>query len=71
VRDEDDAGIDRRELLLEPLDRRHVEVVRRLVQQQHVWLPGEGAAERGARQLAAGERVEAALEVGIGETEAA
>ena len=64
-------GVERRELLLEPLDRGHVEVVRGLVEQQQVRMAGEGAAERGARELAARERVEAALEVGVGEAEAA
>ena len=34
VRDEDDGGVDRRQLLLEPLDRGHVEMVRRLVEEQ-------------------------------------
>ena len=59
------------ELLLEPLDRGHVEVVRRLVEQQQVGAARERACERRARQLAAGERVEAAVEVGVGEAEPA
>ena len=52
-------------MLLEPLERRDVEVVGRLVEQQQVGVAGERAAERGARQLAAGERVELAVEVGV------
>ena len=51
------------ELLLEPLHRLHVEVVRRLVEQEQVGAAGERARERGARQLAAGEGLEAAVEV--------
>ena len=58
VRDEDDAGVERRQLVLEPLEARHVEVVRRLVEEQQVGVAAERARERGARQLAAGERVE-------------
>ena len=71
MRDEDHGGVDRRELLLEPLHRLHVEVVRRLVEQEQVGAAGERAGERGARQLAAGERLEAAVEVGVGEAEPA
>jgi len=38
------------------LDHRYVEMVGRLVQQQHVRIGGKGFGERGAAQLAAGER---------------
>ena len=71
VRDEDHAGVERRELVLEPLEARHVEVVRRLVEEQQVGVAAERARERGARQLAAGEGVERAVEVGVREAEAA
>ena len=71
VRDEDDGGVDRRELLLEPLHRLHVEVVGRLVEQQQVGPAGERACERGAGELAAGEGLETAVEVGVGEAEPA
>ena len=69
--DEDHRGVERRQLALEPLEALDVEVVRRLVEQQQVGIGGEGARERGARQLAAGERVERPVEVGVGEPEAA
>ena len=58
MRDEDDARVERRELVLEPLEARDVEVVRRLVEEQQVGVAAERARERRARQLAAGERVE-------------
>ena len=59
------------ELLLEPLDDSHVEVVRRLVEQQQVGVARERARERRARQLAAGERVEPPVEIGVAEAEPA
>ena len=71
VRDEDHGRVDRRQQLLEPLDRLDVEVVRRLVEQQQVGLRRERARERGARQLAARERRERPVEVVVGEAEAA
>ena len=43
----------RGKLILEPLDRRHVQVVRRLVEQQQVELGDEEPGQRGARLLAA------------------
>ena len=46
-------------------------MVRRLVEEEHVGLPGECAAKRRARQLPAGEGVEPALEVGVAEAETA
>ena len=64
-------GVDRREQLLEPLDRLDVEVVRRLVEEQQVGLRGERARQRGPRQLAARERRERPVEVGVGEAEPA
>ena len=71
VRDEDDGGVDRRELLLEPFHRGHVEVVGRLVEEEQIRPAGERSRERGARQLAAGEGLERAVEVGVREAEAA
>ena len=71
VRDEDDARVERRQLVLEPFEARHVEVVRRLVEEQQVGVAAERARERRARQLAAGERVERAVEIGLREAEAA
>ena len=63
VRDEDDRGVEADERLLEPLEALDVEVVRRLVEQQQVGVGAERAAERGARQLAAGERPQRPVEV--------
>ena len=71
VRDEDDRGVERRELGLEPLEARDVEVVRRLVEQQQVGIAAERARERGARQLAAGERLQAPVELVVVEAEPA
>ena len=71
MRDEDDRGVDRRQLALEPLEALDVEVVRRLVEEQQVGIAGERAGERGARQLAAREGGELAVEVGVAEAEPA
>ncbi len=71
VGDEHDGRVDRRQLALEPLEALDVEVVRRLVEQQQVGVAGERAAERGARQLAARERRELAVEVVIAKAEPA
>ena len=68
--DEHDRRVQAGQRLLEPLERLDVEVVGRLVEQQQVGLGGERARERGARELAAGERLELAVEVGIDEAEA-
>ena len=57
--------------MLEPLEACDVEVVRRLVQEQEIRVAAEGARERGARQLAARERVEPPVEVGVREAEPA
>ena len=65
VGDEHDRRVERLQRLLEPLERLDVEVVRRLVEQQQVGVAGERAGQRGARQLAAGERLQRAVEVGL------
>ena len=71
VRDEHDRRVERRQLALEPLEALHVEVVRRLVEQEEVGVGREGTGERGPRQLSAGERVERPVEVGVAEPEPA
>ena len=71
MRDEHDGGVERCELPLEPLEVLDVEMVRRLVEEQQVGVAGERARERCARQLAARERVERPVEVGVAETEPA
>ena len=70
VGDEHDRGVERLQVRLQPLQRADVEVVRRLVEQQQVGVAGERARERGARQLAARERGERAIEVTVAEAEA-
>ena len=71
MRDEDHRGVERLQHALEPLERLDVEMVRRLVEQQQVGLRGECPRERRARQLAARERVQRPVEVGVGEAEPA
>ena len=71
MRDEDDGCVERLELALEPLQAGDVEMVRRLVEQQQVGVAAERASERGARQLAARERSQRAVEVLVREAEAA
>ena len=71
VGDEDHRRVERLQHLLEPLERLDVEVVRRLVEQQQVGLRGERASERGAGQLAAGERLQRTVEVILREAEPA
>ena len=71
VGDEHDGGVDRGESLLEPLERRDVEVVRGLVEQQQVGVAGERARERAARELAAREGVQRPVEVVVLEAEPA
>ena len=71
VRDEEDGGVDRLQLALEPFEARHVEVVRRLVEEQEVWVAAERACERGAGQLSAREAVEGPVEVVRREAEVA
>ncbi len=67
---EDDGRVEVEQRLLEPLQRLDVEVVGRLVEQQQVGLGGERAGQRGARELAAGERPQRAVEVVVDEAEA-
>src|SRR5262249_59763563 len=55
VGNQDDAGVERLQFLLEPLEARHVEVVGRLVEQQQIRVAYERARERGARELTSGE----------------
>ena len=55
---------------LEPFQRLDVEVVGGLVEQQEVGVAGQRAGERGAGQLTAAERREAAVEVLVAEAEA-
>ena len=71
MRDEDDRGVDRLELALEPLEARDVEVVRRLVEEQQIGVAAERAGQRGSRQLSARECRERALEVVRREAEVA
>ncbi len=65
VGDEHHGRIEVHERLLEPLQRLDVEMVGGLVEQQHVGARGERARKRGARELTAGERVQATIEVGV------
>src|SRR5581483_9336997 len=71
VRDEDHRRVERRELALEPLEVRDVEVVRRLVEEEQVGIAAQRARERGTRQLAAGERPQRPVEILRRETEPA
>ena len=57
MRDEDDRGVERLQLALEPLEALDVEVVRRLVEEQQIRVAAERARERGARQLSPPENV--------------
>ncbi len=63
VADDDERAAEAGEVLLEALDGRQVEVVGRLVEQQHVGLADQRAGERRAARLAAGERGDAARRV--------
>ena len=69
VSDEDDGRVEVAEVSLQPLQRRYVEVVGRLVEQQQVRPRGEGAGQRRAGQLAAGEGREPPVGVGLLEAE--
>ena len=69
MRDQDDGGVERLQVGLEPLQRRDVEVVGRLVEQQQVGVAGQRAGQRGARELATGEGPEVAVQVGVAEAE--
>ncbi len=65
--DEHHGGVELDERALQPLQRLDVEMVGGLVEQQHVGAGGERTRERGARELPTGERVEAAVEIRVGE----
>ena len=69
MRHQDDRGVQRRQLSLEPLEAFHVEVVRGLVEQQQVGIAGKSARQRGPRELASREGGERAVEIGIPEPE--
>src|SRR6187397_1626943 len=71
VCDEDDRSVERLELTLEPLEVLHVEVVRRLVEQEEIRASGERACEGRAGQLAAREGPERSIEVVLREAEPA
>ncbi len=71
MRHEDHAGVERLQLALQPLEARDVEVVRRLVQKDQIGVAAERSCERGARQLAAREGRERAIEVVLCEAEPA
>ena len=63
--------VERLQLALQPLEAFDVEVVGRLVEEQEVRIAAERARERGARQLAAGEGLELAVELLVREAETA
>jgi hypothetical protein len=71
VGDQDHGGVDRLELTLEPLEALHVQMVRRLVEEQQVRIARERPRERGPGQLAARERGERPVVVLVDETEPA
>ena len=71
VGDDDDPRVQGLELTLEPFQTLDVEVIRRLVEQEEVGIAAKRACERCARQLAAGERVEQPVEIGVREAEPA
>ena len=56
VADDDQRRAPSVEIALEPLDRGQVEMIGRLVEQEHIGLGREHAGERGAARLAAGQR---------------
>ena len=62
MRDDDDRAVELSDEGLEPREAGEVEVVRRLVEQQHVEAAEQDRRERGARRLAAGEAGEPAVE---------
>ena len=68
---EDHRRVDRSEPLLQPFERRDVQVVGGLVQQQQIGVPGERPRERGTGELAARERAERAVEVALVEPQPA
>jgi hypothetical protein len=70
VRDQDDGTRVRRQELLEPVPRFEVEVVRRLVEQQHVGPAQQELREVDAHLPAAGEIAAVAVHVGVDEAQA-
>jgi hypothetical protein len=71
VRDDQDPGVEPLQLALEPFEALDVQMVRRLVEEQQVGVAAECARKRGARQLAAGKRLEAPVEMLVAKAEAA
>ena len=71
MRDQDHACVNRAERLLEPFEALDVEMVRRLVEQQQVGVACQDPSERGAGELAAGERPQRTAEILVAEAEAA
>src|SRR5207248_3762763 len=71
VCDEDDGGVQRLQLTLEPLEAGHVEMVRRLVEEEQVWIAAERSGERSTRKPAAGARAQPSAQADVGETEPA
>src|SRR5581483_6233469 len=71
VGDEDHGRVEADERPLQPLEPLHVEVVRRLVEQEEVGVPRQRTGERRARQLAAREGVQAPVELVVCEPEPA
>ena len=71
VRDDEDAGVERLQLSLEPLEAFDVQVVRGLVEEEEVRVAPERARQRCPRQLAAGERLQLPVELLVAETEPA
>src|SRR5436190_14546636 len=66
-----DPGIERLQLTLEPLETLDIEMVGRLVEEQEVRVTAERARQRCAGQLSAGERFQRAVEMLLAEAEAA
>ena len=71
VRDDQNACVERLQLALQPLEALDVEVVRGLIEQQQVGVAAERTRKRGTCQLAAGERLQPAVEMLVAKTEAA
>jgi hypothetical protein len=71
VRDDDDARVEPRQLALQPLDAVDVEMIRRLVEEEKVWVAGERSGERGPRELPAREGLEPSVEIAVREAETA
>src|SRR5205085_12357816 len=63
------SRVERGEFALQPLEVRDVEVVRRLVEEEEIRVAAQRASERRARQLAAREGAERAVEVVLSEAE--